>query len=205
MCFFINTKEITKKIKKDSNLILSTDAINYSGETMLNGFSFPETPVIFDIDPEKVVLAEWGLVPEWSKNKEIQKYTLNARIETLIEKPSFKNSVNKRCLIPVTNFYEWKWLDEKGKQKQQYHISLKDHDYFFLGGIYSQWVNTSTREIVTTYSQITTEANPLMAEIHNTKKRMPVILSNQTGKNWLTHRNILDFSYPNYNPELTAF
>lgn len=68
----------------------------------------------------------WGLIPAWAKDEEIQKYTLNAKIETVNEKPSFKNSVNKRCLVITNGYFEWQWLDPKGKNKQKYEIGLRN-------------------------------------------------------------------------------
>jgi len=82
-------------------------------------------------------------------------------------------------------FYEWQWLDEKGKQKQKYELTLPDNELFAFAGLYSEWVDKSTGEIINSYTILTTEANELMSKIHNTKKRMPVILSADNEKNWL--------------------
>src|SRR5690606_2818733 len=118
----------------------------------------------------------WGLIPSWSKDEEIKKLTLNARIETIKEKPSFKNLINKRCLVIANGYYEWQWLDSKGKNKIKYEIGIGNDDLFAFAGLYSQWVNNSTGEIKDTYSIVITKANQLMAEIHNTKKIKQIIL-----------------------------
>ena len=135
----------------------------------------------------------WGLIPFWSKDNTIQQYTLNAKIETLAEKPSFKHSINKRCLVIADGFYEWQWLDPKGKNKQKYIITLPDNGLFAFGGIWSEWVNKATGEIINTYSIVTTQANELMCEIHNSKKRMPVILTPEFEQAWLGGTNTKEF------------
>jgi len=127
-------------------------------------FEFPATPVIIDEKPQIITHYHWGLIPTWAKDLAIQKYTLNAKIETVTEKPSFKNSVNKRCLVIADGFFEWQWLDPKGKKKQQYEIGLPNQELFAFAGLYSQWVDKSTGEIKNTYTILTTEANPLMAD-----------------------------------------
>lgn len=86
--------------------------------TIYNGFSFPKTPVITNADTHNIQLFNWGLIPPWAKDKDIRKNTLNARYETLSEKPSFKSSLKNRCIVLSDGFYEWQWLDEKGKNKQ---------------------------------------------------------------------------------------
>lgn len=168
-----------------------------------NGFSYPKTPVIIDKEQESIKHFQWGLIPSWSKDTTIQKFTLNAKIETLAEKPSFKNSINKRCLIIADGFYEWQWLDKSGKQKQKYLITKPNNELFAFAGIYSNWVDKSTGEIINTYSILTTQANSLMSEIHNTQKRMPVILKTEDELNYLNGTNISDFGFP-YEVELIA-
>jgi putative SOS response-associated peptidase YedK len=153
--------------------------------SIYNGFTFPKTPVIIDKEPEIIKMYQWGLIPHWAKDNGIRKNTLNARIETIKEKPSFRNSVNKHCLVLADGFYEWKWLDEKGKNKQKYLITLPDDEAFAFAGLYSEWVDTDTGEIINTYTILTTEAKDLMREIHNSKMRMPVILNKEEEHAWL--------------------
>jgi putative SOS response-associated peptidase YedK len=157
------------------------------------GFAFPETPVIADKAPNEIQLFTWGLLPSWAKDRTIQSNTLNAKIETLHEKPSFKNSISKRCLVLIDGFYEWQWLDAKGKRKQKYFISVPEKEPFALAGIWNSWVDRATGEIVDTYSIVTTAANLLMEEIHNTKKRMPVVLTKENEGDWLNGRTVSDF------------
>ena len=118
---------------------------------------------------------------------------MNAKIETLAQKPSFRDVINNRCLIIADGFYEWQWLDPKGKNKQQYLIGLPNNELFAFAGIYSHWLDKKTGNIINSYSIITTEANPFMQEIHNSKKRMPVILTRENEKDWLNTYPVEDF------------
>src|SRR5690606_32848026 len=86
--------------------------------TIYNGFQHPKTPVITNADGHSIQMYNWGLIPYWAKDNSIRKNTLNARCETLSEKASFRSSMNNRCLVLSDGFYEWEWLDPKGKQKQ---------------------------------------------------------------------------------------
>ena len=153
--------------------------------TQYNGFQHPKTPIITNEKNNTIQLYNWGLIPHWANDDSIKKFTLNAKSETIHEKPSFKNAVQNRCLILIDGFYEWKWLDAKGKNKQKYLITLPNNEAFAFAGIDSHWLDKNKGEITKTYTILTTEANELMSEIHNTKKRMPIILSPTNEINWL--------------------
>ncbi|MEN8187819.1 MAG: SOS response-associated peptidase [Bacteroidota bacterium] len=201
MCFHSKqTKSATEVENRFNAKIENVDLFKPSDH--INGFDFPKTPIITDEDPGLIKHYQWGLIPFWAKDDDIKKYTLNAKIETLTEKPSFKNSVNKRCLIIVDGFYEWQWLDPKGKKKQKYLITLPNEELFMFGGIYTEWVDRSTGEMINSYSIVTTEANELMAKIHNSKKRMPVVLSKKNELDWLDNADLRDFG--KVNVELSA-
>lgn len=202
MCYYVSNNLSKKEIKVSFGVELKED---FKGSDFLNGFSNPKMPIITDERPDEAILGDWGLIPYWSKDRKVQKMTLNARIETLPEKPSFKNSVSNRCLVLVNGFYEWKWLDSKGKNKEKYFIQLDNNSQpFALGGIYNIWTDKSTDEILTSFSIVTSNANELMSEIHNTKDRMPLVLSKQAEQSWLSDRSIDNFAFPNYSPELVA-
>lgn len=183
MCFHYNLHQPADKLKNRFTARIK----NYKSPTNppFNGFTYPQAPVILDEEPQLIQPAIWGLIPVWSKDRNIQKYTLNAKIETLTEKPSFRNSVNKRCLILADSFYEWQWLDPKGKNKQKYEIRKAKEELFSFGGIWSEWTDRKTGEIVKSYSIVTTVANEFMAQIHNSKKRMPVLLNQAEEATWL--------------------
>lgn len=153
--------------------------------SVYNGFQFPHTPVICNQEPDIIQLFQWGLIPAWAKDDSFKTNTLNARIESIHEKPTFRNAANNRCMVLCDGFYEWKWLDPKGNSKQKYLLTLPDDEAFAFAGLWSEWVDKSSGEIIHTYSILTTEATGLMSEIHNSKNRMPVILSKNHEKEWL--------------------
>ena len=157
-----------------------------------NGFTYPKVSCITENDPHNVSNLSWGLIPEWSKTENIKKYTLNARIETINEKPSFKNA--KRCIIIADGFYEWKWLDPKGRKKQKYLIEYPDSELFGFAGLYDHWVNKETGEILESCSIVTTAAEGIMKEVHNSKQRMPVTLNTDSMSNWLSCQAVEFFS-----------
>ncbi|NOT38529.1 MAG: SOS response-associated peptidase [Saprospiraceae bacterium] len=165
----------------------------------INAFTYPKTPVITNLKKNALQRYQWGLIPSWSKDEEIKKYTLNAKVETIHEKPSFKGNVKNRCLVPSNGFYEWQWLDEKGKSKRKFIIKVKGEEVFAFAGLWSEWTNKKTGEVIHTYTILTTEANELMSEIHNSKKRMPIIVRPDEYDKWLNQEEI-DFN----GNELTA-
>jgi len=139
-------------------------------------------PVITNTEPEKLSFFKWGLVPFWAKDLKIGNKLINARAETLQEKPSFKAAfTRRRCLIPANGFFEWK----KGTQKMPYRIFVKNEDLFAMAGIWETWKDEENN-LLHTFSIITTEPNELMKPIHN---RMPVILSIDNEKVWLHEEN----------------
>jgi putative SOS response-associated peptidase YedK len=140
--------------------------------------------VILNTKPDQILEAHWGLLPSWAKDKTLASKLINARVETLLEKPSFKNSFkNKRCLILADAFYEWK-QDRTTKSKIPYLIKMKSGEPFTFAGLWDIWVDKQSQEkqeILST-TIITTEPNELMAEIHN---RMPVIIPENLRNVWL--------------------
>ena len=202
MCF--HTKLTSSAAEVESRFHAKIDQPTlFHSQNNINGFNFPETPVITDEKTTIITHYHWGLIPAWAKDTSIQKYTLNAKIETVHEKPSFKNSVNKRCLVIVNGYYEWQWLDPKGKAKQKYELCLPNEELFAFAGLYSHWVDKTTGELKNTYTLLTTEASPLLATIHNHSKRMPVVLKREDETRWLEHAPIEEFGYP-YTVDLVA-
>ena len=202
MCFHSKQTKLALEVENRFDAKIEKNELFQSQEN-INGFNFAKNPIITDEKPNIIQHYNWGLIPSWAKDEDIKKMTLNARIETIDEKPSFRNSVNKRCLVIANGFYEWQWLDSKGKNKIKYEIGIGNDDLFAFAGLYSQWVNTITGEIKDTYTIVTTQANELMAEIHNTKKRMPIILKPEDENKWLNHNPINDFAFP-YEVNLVA-
>ncbi|HSI71334.1 MAG TPA: SOS response-associated peptidase [Gillisia sp.] len=169
----------------------------------INAFTFSKTPVITNDNRGEIQMYNWGLIPFWAKDEKIKKMTLNARIETLEEKPAFRNSVENRCLVIADGYYEWQWLDPAGKHKQKYLLLPKDQEIFAFAGIYSSWKDPKTNNLVNSYSIVTTEANELMSKIHNNKKRMPVVLKKEDRQLWLAGTAVENFAFP-YDVDLIA-
>ncbi|MDP4241001.1 MAG: SOS response-associated peptidase [Bacteroidota bacterium] len=198
MCFYSRqTKKAVELVNRFKARIVNELQFELAYE--YNGFSFPKTPVITNKDKSVIDFLQWGLIPIWAKDESIRQNTLNAKIETLAEKQAFKDNLKNRCLIIANGFYEWKWLDKKGKEKQKYIITLPGEELYCYAGLWSRWVNTETGEIVKSYTIVTTEANPLMSEINNSKKRMPVILTRDQESEWLSGRHVKDFVRPELN------
>lgn len=184
MCY--NTKQSKKPEQLEKRFKAKFEEPElFSPHNEIQGFTFPKTAIITNKTPDIIHQFQWGLIPEWSKNESIQQYTLNAKIETLTEKPSFKGVINQRCLVLVDGFYEWQWLTKSGSKKQKYLLQKPNKEAFSFAGLYSSWINPLSGEITNSYTIVTTEADELMNIIHNSKKRMPVILSMKTEYDWL--------------------
>jgi len=202
MCYRTKLNSEYKSIEKtfDAKFIAPEE---YIPQEEINAFSFSKTPIITNENPEEINMFNWGLIPFWAKNAEIRKMTLNAKIETLTEKPSFRNAVTNRCLIIADGYYEWQWQDSRGKEKQKYLITTPDQDIFAFAGIYATWKEPTTNILINSYSIVTTEANDLMSKIHNNKKRMPVVLNSKDHKQWLNGTQVSNFALP-YQANLKA-
>src|SRR5436853_3816492 len=125
-------------------------------------------------------LLRWGLIPSWAKEESIGSKMINARAETLAEKPSFKRLLHsKRCLVVSDGFYEWK--QEGRGPKTPMYITLKDDELFAFAGLWDAWKNPDG-QVIRTCTIITTEPNELMASIHT---RMPAILPRDAREIWL--------------------
>ncbi|GAA0177571.1 SOS response-associated peptidase [Clostridium sediminicola] len=136
-------------------------------------FPTNSVPVIYKEDKTNIDVFRWGF-PIWNK-----KVLINSRAETINEKGIFKESFqNRRCIIPVNAFFEWKKINNI---KQKHKIYLKDIEIFSIAGIYNRFINENNEEF-SAFSIVTTESNEKMRNIHN---RMPVILRKNKEKNWL--------------------
>jgi putative SOS response-associated peptidase YedK len=126
----------------------------------------------------KLVMLRWGLIPSWAKEKSIGAKLINARAETVAEKPSFRSAFkHRRCLIVTDGYYEWK---KEGARKQPYYITLEEVGLFAYAGLWEKW-KTEEGEI-SSCTIVTTEANELMRPIHD---RMPAILDPKDYVEWL--------------------
>jgi putative SOS response-associated peptidase YedK len=121
----------------------------------------------------------WGLIPSWAKDPSIGAKLINARAETIAQKPSFKNAfAERRCLIPADGFYEWK---REGNKKVPYYFFLKSGQPFGFAGLYESWLAPDKKK-VDTCTIITTQANEVVQPIHD---RMPVIVPKDQEAIWL--------------------
>lgn len=144
-------------------------------------------PVVTNDQPDAIQLFSWGLQPFWAKDAKSIKRSINARAETLTEKPSFRTLLkSKRCLVPADGFYEWQATPHG---KVPHRILLKNETLFSFAGLWDEWLDKSTGEVLHTYTIITTEANELVRPIHD---RMPVILSPEGEELWLDQHDSQD-------------
>lgn len=134
-----------------------------------------------DQDKNQLAWMRWGLIPSWSKDRAIGSRMINARAETLAEKPSFRSAYKyRRCLVVADGFYEWKKNDDKSKTPM--YIRLKEGDLFGLAGLWERWTDPETGELLTTCTIITGHPNELIKPLHH---RMAVILPREHHDLWL--------------------
>jgi putative SOS response-associated peptidase YedK len=137
-------------------------------------------PVLPNVAPLRMQNFRWGLVPRWAKDLKIGQRTINARAETLAEKPSFRDALRRRrCLVLADGFFEW--VDEGGR-KQPLLMRLKERKPFAFAGLWDEW-RSPDGEIVPTFTIVTTAANELLKPIHD---RMPAILAPESYARWIT-------------------
>jgi putative SOS response-associated peptidase YedK len=124
----------------------------------------------------------WGLIPYWSKDPKGGRKPINAKSETVDKLPMFRDAYRRRrCILPIDGFFEWKAIKGQ-KAKQPYAIAMKDGKPFGIGGLWENWKDPTSGEWVRTFAVITTDANELVAEIHD---RMPLILAPKDYERWL--------------------
>jgi len=129
----------------------------------------------------ELVMLRWGLVPFWAKDPAIGNRMINARAETVAEKPSYRAAFrHRRCVVLADGFYEWR---KEGDTKTPYFISLASGEPFGLAGLWEHWTDKNSGESIQSTTLITTAANDFMATLHH---RMPVILQADTANEWLS-------------------
>jgi len=185
MCFTVNVNLIKEELENRYGATL-IDPDKYRPSYYYHAFSLPEIPAVCTTDPGKIRLLKWGLIPSWTRSLEdantIRYKTFNARAESIDEKRSFSSSVrSRRCIIPVKGFFEWQ---HAGKDKIPWYIFHHENEILSLAGVFDEWTESKSGELYSTFSIITTDANDLMSEIHNSAKRMPVILDKESEKLW---------------------
>ncbi|HMH34964.1 MAG TPA: SOS response-associated peptidase family protein [Puia sp.] len=190
------------------------------------GFDFLDFPIIRPLsgshETERVD-AEWGFLPPYLKTREdVKKFRsgykddkgfyhkgypcLNATSEELLNKIYRDAALHRRCLVPSAGFYEWRHVQVVGKsgkllktpEKYPYLIQMRNQPEFYMAGVWNPWTDPETKKTIATFSIVTTVANTLMKQIHNSKERMPTILPGDLAEAWLyndlTDQDILDIA-----------
>lgn len=135
----------------------------------------------------ELVMLRWGLIPFWAKDPAIGNRMINARAETVAEKPSYRNAFKRRrCVVLADGFYEWR---RQGDVKTPYFISLASGEPFGLAALWESWTDKASGDSLQTTTLITQEANDFMAPVHH---RMPVILQSATADEWMASGSYLD-------------
>jgi len=200
---YIKLKQIEKQ--------LGTIAALKELQQMRSGFEYGNAPVLRKTAPDdfEIVLMHWEFIPVWVKSMEEVKAArkqgipwLNATSEKLLDSKMFRDAaLKRRCLVLASHFYEWRGYKPEGAKKENkypYAIEVNDADYFYMAGIWNPFTDRETGETFDCFAIVTTKANKLMAEVHNSKKRMPTILPEDLAWKWLmedlTEQEIRDIS-----------
>ncbi|NOR67086.1 MAG: SOS response-associated peptidase, partial [Woeseiaceae bacterium] len=151
-------------------------------------------------DGRELTMLRWGLIPFWAKDKSIGNRMINARAETVAEKPAYRAAYHRRrCLVLADGFYEW---HKEGAGKAPYFVSLANEQPFALAGLWESWQSKESDESIQSATLITAAANDFMASLHH---RMPVILESATADRWLAgDDDLIDYAI-SHGPELRAW
>ena len=225
MCY-ITDKKLTKQEYEE--LLELAERMGFLSEdfAIYKGFDYNTYPIIKASEGDhktEVVKMQWGFLPPYLKTKEdVRKFrsgykddsgkyhkpytTLNATSEELLSKMYKEAALKRRCLVPVNFFYEWMHVTVVGKsgkllktpEKFPYMIQMRNEEEFYLAGIWQPWFDTESKTVTNTFAIITTSANSLMKQIHNSRERMPTILPGNLTESWLYHdlsdQEILDIA-----------
>lgn len=184
---FIRLKEMERELKHLNSLT-----------RLRNGFDYSDWPIIKPAQNGQdftVQDAHWEFIPAWIKNgqelaESRKKFsTLNATAEKLLESRMFRSAaLSRRCLVLSSGFFEWRHYKPDNEKKEiafPYYIDVPAHPVFFMAGIWQPWTDQDTGETFDTFAIVTTKANDLMQQVHNTKKRMPTILTEDLAWQWI--------------------
>lgn len=208
---FIKLKQIEKQ--------LGTIAALNELQQMRSGFAYGNAPIIKAKGKEdiEIVSAHWEFIPVWIKTMEQVEAArkqgipwLNARSETLLSSKMFRDAaLKRRCLVLASHFFEWRHYKPEGAKKDiayPYLIGVNDTDNFYMAGIYNPFTDRNTGETFDSFAIVTTKANEIMEQVHNTKKRMPVILNEDLAYEWILGdldekriQEIASYQYPSEN------
>jgi putative SOS response-associated peptidase YedK len=201
------------RLKELEKLVAHYDFLVKPLEVGFNYSPYPVLKKIEDQNDFDIVPMEWGFIPFYIPNRrelahfrsgginpDTGKYdqpilTLNAIGEELFMKPTYKQSaLSRRCLVLSSGFFEWRHIFPKNKKtgqplktaiKYPYYIHLPEKEYFYMAGIWTPWTDKETGEYVESFAIVTAKANFIMEQVHNSKKRMPTILNEELGYEWM--------------------
>jgi putative SOS response-associated peptidase YedK len=225
MCYY-NSIKVTREEYDQLKALEKTIAFLNEEFAIHKGFDYGDYPVVRPIgkthETERVKM-QWGFLPGYLKTwEDVKKFrygykdetgryykpylTLNATSEELLNKIYKEAALKRRCLIPSFGFYEWMHVQVVGKsgkllktpEKFPYLVRMKSQEEFYMAGVWQPWFDTEFKMITNCFSLITTVANSLMKQIHNSKERMPTILPGDLAEAWLyqdlSEQEILDIA-----------
>ena len=203
------TQEELEILKKKWELLKD----KHVGMFHAHGFQHPRLAFFERQNNEiNIELGRWGLVPHWVKDneqaKQIRNKTLNARGESIFEKPSFRDAAKEsRCIIPLDGFFEH---HHKNNKATPYFIQRKDRESLLVGGLTASWTDPVNEEVLCTATIVTTPGNELLAQIHNNPKlegpRMPLVIESKDAEQWLngSEKEARELIKPNTKQEFEA-
>lgn len=209
MCFTVSIFSNSHVVESSTGALFE-NVEEYQPYFHVNGFVHPDLPLVVNDHPKQITMASWGLVPRWITTADdaasYARNTLNARSETIFEKPSYRSAIrNRRALLPVDGFVEWR---QDGRNKQPYFIRSANKEPLTLAAIWEDWIDKETGVVNRGFSIVTTQANMLLSYIHNNKQRMPVVITSAAREQWLLNDDsdsINNLLCPLADGELEAF
>lgn len=216
MCYYNGQRVSRSEYIRLMELEKAVRNYDFLNKDIQEGFAYGKSAVLKPNDVKSnfdIVQMEWGFIPSYLQTREDVKkmrtgykdtngkyqqplITLNAKGEELLlpKKMYRQATLQRRCLVLSTGFYEWRHIFPKNKRtgeplktavKYPYYINLKDQEYFYMAGIWQPWTDRQSGEQVDTVSIVTTDANYIMKQVHNSKNRMPTILNDELGWEWM--------------------
>lgn len=189
MCFNLSLQVEQAQLEKHYRIAHSERSV-FQPFYFKSAFEHPVIPIIYGNNQGQRTIApmQWGLIPDWAQSDEqrsrLRKATLNARAETILQKPAFRDAAHSnRCIVPASGFVEWQLLNGR---KKPWYIHPYSENLFSIAAIWNSHIEPYTNQPCKTFSIITVPANPLLEKIHNTQKRMPAILPAEAVNQWLS-------------------
>ncbi len=180
MCGRASLTKIEKELQE--RFLASFDPDELEQHNPLPNYNIAPThmhPVITGLDPERIRLFRWGLIPFWAKRISIGSKLINARIESVIKKPAFRQAIQqRRCIVPFDGFYEW---HKSPYGKIPHYITVKNTPIFSVAGLWEKWKSPVGKSIYS-FTLITMPANDFMSKLHT---RMPAILLPDQEREWI--------------------